>query len=75
MPKLEIPKLETLEEWLTYYKLDKYIDSFLIHGFDDIDYIGEDIIDEQDMITLGINEKDHPIIKGALKAKGYIKGI
>ena len=70
------PKLESLSDWLTYYKLEKYIDAFDLHGFDHIDYIGEDIIDEQDMDTLGVVEEKHRnMLKEALHAKGFIKGI
>ena len=70
------PKLESLSDWLTYYKLEKYIDAFNLHGFDHIDYIGEDIIDEQDMDTLGVVEEKHRnTLKEALHAKGFIKGI
>ena len=73
-PNEEPPKLNTLEDWLTYYKLEKYIKSFQDHGYDDIDFIGQDIIDEQDMRTLGIEANDQTKLKEALKSKGYIKG-
>ena len=70
------PKLESLSDWLTYYKLEKYIEVFNLHGFDHIDYIGEDIIDEQDMDTLGVvDEKHRNMLKEALHAKGFIKGM
>ena len=73
-PNEEPPKLNTLEDWLTYYKLEKYIKSFQDHGYEDIDFIGQDIIDEQDMKTLGIETDDQTKLKEALKSKGYIKG-
>ena len=57
-PKEEIPEFKTLDEWLEYYKLQKYHESFLKHGFDYINYIGEDIIDDKDMTTLKIDSKD-----------------
>ena len=54
--------------------MEKYTQTFQAHGYDDIDFIGQDIIDEQDMKTLGIETDDHTKLKEALKSKGYIKG-
>ena len=73
-PKEEMPVFKTLDEWLNYYKLEKYLETFIKHGFDDINYIGEDIIDDKDMTTLKIDLKDQNTLKEALKTKGFIKG-
>ena len=73
-PKEEVPEFKTLDEWLDYYKLQKYHETFIKHGFDDINYIGEDIIDDKDMTTLKIDLKDQNTLKEALKTRGFIKG-
>ena len=65
----------TLDEWLKHSKLEKHKTAFIKHGFDTIDFVGEDIINDADLATMGINDpQDKHDLMEALKKKGYSQG-
>ena len=68
--------LLTIEDWLTYIGLEKYIDVFVNNGYDDLNYLGEDIIScKQDLFDIGISdEKDIAHLLESLKKKGNSAG-
>ena len=62
-------------EWLKHSNLEKYETAFIKHGFDTIDFVGEDIINDADLATMGINDpQDKHDLMEALKKKGYSQG-
>ena len=68
--------LLTIEDWLTYIGLEKYIDIFINNGYDDLNFLGEDIIaSKQDLLDIGISdEKDISHLLESLKKKGNSAG-
>ena len=71
------PPLEfkSLLDFLSHYKLAKYEKQFMEHGYDDIDFVGEDVINDADLARLGINDRqDQLILMEAFKKKGYSQG-
>ena len=55
--------------------MDKHETAFIKHGFDTIDFVGEDIINDADLATMGINDpQDKHDLMEALKKKGYSQG-
>ena len=69
--------LLTVEDWLTYIGLGKYIDIFINNGYDDLNFLGEDVINcKQDLLEIGISdEKDIAHLLESLKKKGNSAGI
>ena len=73
--KAPMPNFTSIKEWLKHYSLSKYEESLIKNGFDHIDFIGEDIIDENDLETLGISDTQHKKeFTEALRKKGFSKG-
>lgn len=68
--------LLTVADWLTYIGLGKYTDIFINNGYDDLNFLGEDIINcKQDLVDIGIfDEKDITHLLEALKKKGNSAG-
>ena len=68
--------LLTVEDWLTYIGLGKYIALFIENGYDDLNFLGEDIIScKQDLVDIGItDEKDITHLLESLKKKGNSAG-
>lgn len=68
--------LLSVEDWLTYIGLEKYIDIFINSGYDDLNFLGEDIITcKQDLVHIGISdEKDIAHLLESLKKKGNSAG-
>ena len=65
----------SLRDWLKHYRLEKHENTFIKHGFDNIDFVGEDIINDADLATMGINDpQDKHDLMEALKRKGYSQG-
>ena len=66
----------TVEDWLSYIGLGRYNDNFLSNGYDDLNFLGEDIIScKQDLIDIGItDEKDIAHLLESLKKKGNSAG-
>ena len=55
--------------------MEKHETAFIKHGFDTIDFVGEDIINDADLATMGINDpQDKHDLMEALKKKGYSQG-
>ena len=55
--------------------MEKHETAFIKHGFDNIDFVGEDIINDADLATMGINDpQDKHDLMEALKRKGYSQG-
>ena len=69
------PHFGTVLEWLEYCNLGRHEMAFIKHGFDNIDFVGEDIINDADLATMGINDpQDKHDLMEALKKKGYSQG-
>jgi thiazole synthase ThiGH ThiG subunit len=55
--------------------MEKYEKILVKNGFDMIEFIGEDIINEQDLEDIGVQDaKDRNIILTALKKIGFCQG-
>ena len=69
--------LLTVEDWLTYIGLGKYINNFINNGYDDLNFLGEDVITcKQDLVDIGISdEKDSSHLLESLKKKGNSAGM
>ena len=69
--------LLTVEDWLTYVGLGKYISNFIDNGYDDLNFLGEDVITcKQDLVDIGISdEKDSSHLLESLKKKGNSAGM
>lgn len=68
-------RFKTLGEWCKHYKLEKYEKVFIRHGFDQVDFIGEDLMSSGDLDIMGIKEASaKELIMNALKATGNSKG-
>ena len=73
--KKQVPDFSTLSEFLKYYDMGKYENQFMEHGYDDIDFLGEDVINDADLASLGINDsQDKLVLIEAFKKKGYSQG-
>ena len=73
--KHEKMEFKTLLDFLKHHKMDKYEKQFMEHGYDDIDFVGEDVINDADLARLGINDtQDQLILMEAFKKKGYSQG-
>ena len=69
------PHFGTVADWLNHCNLGKHEMAFIKHGFDNIDFVGEDIINDADLATMGINDpQDKHDLMEALKRKGYSQG-
>ena len=68
--------LLTVEDWLSYIGLGRYNDNFINNGYDDLNFLGEDIIScKQDLLDIGItDEKDIAHLLESLKKKGNSAG-
>ena len=67
--------MKTVSDWLHYIGLGGYEDNFVSHGFDDLDFVGCDVITRQDLRTIGVsNEQDISHLLDALSKKGLSKG-
>ncbi|GAB6021253.1 hypothetical protein CHUAL_003868 [Chamberlinius hualienensis] len=45
--------------WLSNVGMGNYESLFLIHGFDDLQFMGGDMIEEQDLVDMGISISEH----------------
>ncbi|XP_071481318.1 uncharacterized protein [Diadema antillarum] len=50
---------QTVGEWLDSLNLGQYENMLIANGFDHLDFIGGDIIEEQDLMDIGIVEEIH----------------
>ena len=70
------PHFGTVLEWLEHCNLGRHEMAFIKHGFDNIDFVGEDIINDADLATMGINDpQDKHDLMEALKRKGFSQGM
>ncbi|KFM61761.1 Ankyrin repeat and sterile alpha motif domain-containing protein 1B, partial [Stegodyphus mimosarum] len=49
----------TVEEWLKSLDLAIYTKSLMDNGFDDIDFLGGNILEDEDLLEMNITNKDH----------------
>ncbi|XP_076311891.1 ankyrin repeat and sterile alpha motif domain-containing protein 1B-like isoform X2 [Tachypleus tridentatus] len=54
----EIKKFKTVEEWLTYLGLSYYENLFISNGFDDMEFMGGNIVEDRDLKNIGISNKE-----------------
>lgn len=52
-------RVQSVGDWLEGLDLPQYENLFIANGFDDIDFLGCDILDEMDLIDIGISDKNH----------------
>jgi hypothetical protein len=67
--------LKTVSDWLHYIGLGNYESNFTSNGFDDLDFVGSDLVTRSDLKSIGIvNEQDISHLIDALLKKGPSKG-
>ncbi len=55
--------------------LVKFAPVFIANGYDDLDFMGEDILHEQDLVEMGLeDEKERKIIMDNVKENKTING-
>ncbi|XP_055901303.1 ankyrin repeat and sterile alpha motif domain-containing protein 1B-like isoform X11 [Biomphalaria glabrata] len=52
-------KIQSVGEWLTDIGLPQYENTLVANGFDDTDFLGSNILDEQDLIVIGVDNATH----------------
>ena len=82
LPPVEYPtvkrkrKADAVAEWLRSMGLDKYEGSFVDNGYDDLDFLGDDVIDgkalEDDLGVVDEGERD--AIMEKVKGNRHVKG-
>ena len=69
-------KADAVAEWLRSMGLDKYEGSFVDNGYDDLDFLGDDVIDgkalEDDLGVVDEGERD--AIMEKVKGNRHVKG-
>ena len=77
-PSEEFPKkscFKSIGDWLKFYNIGMLEETLKEHGFDDIDFVGQDVMNEADLVTMGINDpKAKQSLLLALKERGFSKG-
>ncbi|VDI68419.1 Hypothetical predicted protein, partial [Mytilus galloprovincialis] len=53
------PTIHSVGEWLESLSLGQYENTLYANGFDDTDFLGEKIMEEQDLDSIGISTADH----------------
>eukprot|EP00795_Rhopilema_esculentum_P011628 gene11628-21870_t len=56
---IETQQPDSIADWLTILGLSYYEASFLANGYDDIAFIGGDMLDEDDLREIGIQNSEH----------------
>ncbi|GFV53434.1 ankyrin repeat and sterile alpha motif domain-containing protein 1B [Trichonephila clavipes] len=49
----------TVEEWLKSLDLAIYTTNFVENGYDDIDFLGGNILEDDDLVDMNVSNKDH----------------
>ncbi|GIY05132.1 ankyrin repeat and sterile alpha motif domain-containing protein 1B [Caerostris extrusa] len=49
----------TVEEWLKSLDLAGYTSNFVENGYDDIDFLGGNILEDDDLVDMNVSNKDH----------------
>lgn len=66
---------QDLSCWLKHLSLSKYENILRENGYDDINFIGCDILDDKEMALMGIQDHDHrQVLMDALNKKGTCNG-
>ncbi|XP_070566110.1 ankyrin repeat and SAM domain-containing protein 1A-like isoform X2 [Ptychodera flava] len=52
-------KPENVAQWLEKLGLPQYQHTFLTHGYDDLNFLNGKVLEEQDLIDIGVQEKNH----------------
>ncbi|KAK7477301.1 hypothetical protein BaRGS_00031489, partial [Batillaria attramentaria] len=52
-------KIQSVGEWLDSFGLGQYENTLVANGFDDTDFLGGKIMEDQDLTTIGITNEDH----------------
>jgi hypothetical protein len=64
-----------VSDWLHYIGLGGYEANFVSNGFDDLDFVGCDLLSRPDLKAIGVaNEQDVAHLLDALGKKGFSKG-
>lgn len=68
--------LVTVEDWLTFIGLNQYTSLFMEHGYDNLSFIGDDIISTpKDLADIGITDDQNVAhLLKSLEAKGRCAG-
>ncbi|XP_052064614.1 ankyrin repeat and sterile alpha motif domain-containing protein 1B-like isoform X3 [Mytilus californianus] len=53
------PSIHSVGEWLESLSLGQYENTLYANGFDDTDFLGEKIMEEQDLESIGISTAEH----------------
>ena len=76
-PVYEYPTLKrrekltsSLQEWLRYISMEKYLTNFETSGYDDISYMGGGVMTKEDLIEIGIDDpKDCTVLIDSLRVR------
>ncbi|CAL1541469.1 unnamed protein product, partial [Lymnaea stagnalis] len=62
-------KIQSVGEWLSEIGLPQYENTLVANGFDDTDFLGGNILDDQDLAVIGVENAAHrkTILEGAAK--------
>ncbi|XP_046569447.1 ankyrin repeat and SAM domain-containing protein 1A-like isoform X2 [Haliotis rubra] len=60
-PKSQKPsnKIQSVGEWLEMLGLGQYENTLVANGFDDTDFLGGNVMEEQDLESIGITDTEH----------------
>ncbi len=68
--------MKTVKEWLTSIGLEKYEVKFGEAGYDDLEFLGPEALDENDLNGIGVTqEEDGKRILESLSKKGFCPGM
>ena len=58
----------TVEEWLRYINMERYLTNFEGSGYDDIDFLGGGVLSREDLVEIGVTDcKDCAVLIESLK--------
>jgi len=52
-------QVQSVGDWLEGLGLSQYENIFITNGFDDMDYMGPDILDDNELLELGVHSEEH----------------
>ena len=62
----------TVQEWLRYINMEKYLTNFEGHGYDNINFIGGGVITKEDLHEIGVTDsKDCSVLIDSLKDRKH----
>ena len=63
----------TVQEWLRYINMEKYITHFEGHGYDNINFIGGGVMTKEDLLEIGVKDsKDCSVLIDSLKDRKHV---